>query len=546
MISGFALQTLPIIANEPVRDYAPGSPERASLEQTLSEMKAERIEAPLVIGGRDVLTGRLETAICPHDHGHVLADVHVGGAVEVTAAIDAARTASHDWGQTSWEERAGVFLRAADLLAGPWRARLNAATMLGQSKTAHQAEIDSAAELIDFWRLNARFMLQIYGDQPQSSPGVWNRAEYRPLDGFVYAASPFNFTAIAGNLPSAPALMGNTVVWKPSASAKYSAHFTMALLREAGLPDGVINLVYGDAEAVTEVVLASDDLAGVHFTGSTEVFDSLQRRVAGQPRRNYPRLVGETGGKNFILAHASADLEALETAIIRGGFEYQGQKCSAASRVFVPRSLWPRLKTRLADEIATIRVGDVSDLGNFMGAVIDRRAWNRHDQVLKAAAEDADVTVLSGGSADDRSGFFVQPTLLEVADPASRFVTEEFFGPIVSVVVYDDARYAETISMIDASGTYGLTGSIFARERKAVVEAMTGLRHAAGNFYINDKPTGAVVGQQPFGGARRSGTNDKAGSAWNLIRWTSPRTIKETFDPPRDWRYPFLAATGPV
>lgn len=533
----------PAPVNEPVRGYAPGSAERAALLDTLKQMSAERIDMPLFIGGQEVRTGRTHAAVSPHDFKHVLGEAHLAGAEEVQKAIAAAKAAAPAWANSSWQERAAVFLKAAELLAGPWRSRLNAATMLGQSKTAHQAEIDSAAELIDFWRFNVEFMLRIYAEQPVSAGGAWNRVDYRPLEGFIYAPTPFNFTAIAGNLPSAPALMGNTVVWKPAGTATYSAHFIMQILREAGLPDGVINLVNGDGAQLAGIALADPALAGVHFTGSTEVFNGLMQKVASQisQYRNYPRIVGETGGKNFVLAHTSADVAALATAIIRGGFEYQGQKCSAASRVFVPRSLWPTLREILVDEIATIRMGDVADLTNFMGAVIDEKAWNRHTKAIEGARADAKCEILTGGKTNKERGFFVEPTLITTTDPKSALLRDELFGPIVTVFVYEDRDFAEVIRTIDGSVAYGLTGSIFARERAAIEQASVGLRNAAGNFYINDKPTGAVVGQQPFGGARASGTNDKAGSVWNLIRWVSPRTIKETLAPPVDYRYPFLA-----
>jgi 1-pyrroline-5-carboxylate dehydrogenase len=542
VISGFAHLQPPAVVNEPVKTYLPGSAERQELLATLARMKTETIDMPSIIGGKPLRTGRLETSVSPHDHQRILGQAHLCGTVEVEQAVQAAIAASHDWGRTPWEERAAVFLRAADLLSGPWRARLNAATMLGQSKTAHQAEIDSAAELADFWRFNVAFMHRLYADQPISSPGMWNRVEYRPLEGFVYAVSPFNFTAIAGNLPSAPALMGNAVVWKPSNTAKYSAHFIMELLQAAGLPDGVINLVYGDPQDVTQTVLADRRLAGLHFTGSTEVFSNLSAAIAGRSYRAFPRIVGETGGKNFLLAHASADVDALTAAVVRGAFEYQGQKCSALSRLFVPQSKWPALKARLCDEIASIKVGDVDDLSNFMGAVIDQRAFDRLSAAIGRAKQGDGAACLQGGATDDTTGYFVRPTLLQVDSAESPFMSTEFFGPIVSAFVYDDSRFEDMITTIDETSAYGLTGSIFADDRRAVDQALSGLRHAAGTFYINDKPTGAVVGQQPFGGARASGTNDKAGSMWNLMRWVSPRTIKETFVPPIDYRYPFLAA----
>lgn len=526
--------------NEPVREYRPGSGERASLKAELSRMGADCPELPLVIGGKDVLTGRREAAIEPHSHRRMLAHAHLGGAAEVNAAIAAAHRAGSEWSRASWHDRAAVFLKAAELLSGPWRDRLNAATMLGQSKTAHQAEIDSAAELIDFWRFNVEFMLRIYDEQPLSPSGVTNSVDYRPLEGFVFAASPFNFTAIAGNLPSAPALMGNTVLWKPSAAAKYSAHLIMRLLQEAGLPDGVINLVYGDAVEICAAALSHPELAGVHFTGSSSVFNSLLQRTRQASYRNYPRIVGETGGKNFILAHPSADLEAVAAAVIRGAFEYQGQKCSAASRLFIPRSVWATLSQLLAAQIATIRMGDVRDFRNFLGAVIDEKAWRRLAGVLGEARQTPGVKVLAGGGADMTDGYFVEPTLLEVDDPRSRFMTEEFFGPIASAFVYPDNGYESVLELLDSSTAYGLTGAVFARDPAAIVQASRELRYAAGNFYVNDKPTGAVVGQQPFGGARASGTNDKAGSIWNLIRWVSPRTVKTSSVSVTDYRYPFM------
>lgn len=533
----------PAPLNERVRDYAPGSAERTSLAAALKRMSAERIDMPLVIDGKEIHTGKLQSSVMPHDHAHVLGDSHLAEAAEVHAAIAAAKRAAPDWSRRHWSERAAIFLKAADLLAGPWRDTLNAATMLGQSKTVHQAEIDSAAELIDFWRFNVEFMLRIYEEQPHSPPGVWNRLDYRPLEGFVFAVTPFNFTAIAGNLPSAPALMGNTVVWKPATTALYSAHFVMQLLRAAGLPDGVINLVQGDGAQIANIVLRDPALAGVHFTGSTAVFNRILQATAAHAGqyRNYPRIVGETGGKNFVLAHPSADVAELAAAIVRGGFEYQGQKCSAASRIFVPASLWPALRERLCDEIATLRVGDVADFRNFMGAVIDEKAWRKHTAAIAAARADSSCEILAGGGTSMERGYFVDPTLILTTDANSNLLREEFFGPIVTAYVYRDDRYADVIRDIDAGGTYGLTGSIFARDRDAIAQASLGLRDAAGNFYINDKPTGAVVGQQPFGGGRASGTNDKAGSIWNLIRWVSPRAIKETLNPPRDYRYPFLA-----
>jgi 1-pyrroline-5-carboxylate dehydrogenase len=529
--------------NEPVLGYAPGSPERDELRRRLDELSAQRLEIPLVIGGEEVPTGDTFEAVMPHKRNHVLADVHKGGAAEVDRAIAAAANAWEDWSRTPWEERAAVILRAAELLAGPWRQTLNAATMLGQSKTAHQAEIDSACELIDFWRFNVQYMTRIYEEQPISSPGVWNRLEYRPLEGFVFAVTPFNFTAIAGNLPTSAALMGNTVVWKPASTAALSAHFLMKLWEEAGLPPGVINLVYGSGAAVGDPALASEHLAGIHFTGSTPVFQGMWHTVGENIARyrNYPRIVGETGGKDFIVAHPTADAEAVATAILRGSFEYQGQKCSAASRVFAPASLWPQVREQVVEEIGEMKMGDVADFSNFVGAVIDGSSFaTQKEAIEEAKASNGKAQVIAGGSYDDSNGWFVQPTVIETSDPDFRTMKEELFGPVVTAFVYDDSHYEDTLDLIDSGTSYGLTGAVFARDLGAIERTQDRLRYAAGNFYVNDKPTGAVVGQQPFGGARASGTNDKAGSMWNLIRWVSPRTIKETFVPPRDYRYPFL------
>jgi 1-pyrroline-5-carboxylate dehydrogenase len=536
----------PPAENEPVRAHAPGSPERASLRLRLEQMQGERLEIPLVIGGRDLRTGQTREAVLPHDRAHVLADVHQGGTAEVQQAVDAAAAAWKDWHRWPWEERAAVFLRAAELLAGPWRDTVNAATMLGQSKTAHQAEIDSACELIDFLRFNVEFMVQIYAEQPRSSQGVWNRMEYRPLEGFVFAVTPFNFTSIAGNLPSSCALMGNTVVWKPASTAMVSAYWLMRLFQEAGLPDGVINLVYGSGAQIGEAALASPELAGIHFTGSTAVFHEMWKTVGGSidRYRNYPRIVGETGGKDFILAHPSADIDALATAIVRGSFEYQGQKCSAASRVYAPSNLWPALREKLAEQVAQLKVGDVADFGNFMGAVIDAGSFATQRDAIEEARSHADTEIVVGGGTDDSQGFFVEPTVVETRDPDFRLLRDELFGPVVTTYVYDEKRWADTLDLVDRTAPYALTGAIFSGDRGAVNEAEERLRYTAGNFYVNDKPTGAVVGQQPFGGARASGTNDKAGSLWNLIRWVSPRTIKETFVPPTDYRYPFLQSDG--
>ena len=529
--------------NEPVRDYAPGSPERAELTERLDQMKAERLEIPSVIGGEDVRTGNTFEAVMPHDKDHVLADVHKGSAADVERAVRAAGEAWEDWHRLPWEERAAVFLRAAELLAGPWRATLNSATMLGQSKTAHQAEIDAACELTDFLRFNVEFMIRIYEEQPVSSPGTWNRMEYRPLEGFVFAITPFNFTAIGGNLPTSAALMGNTVVWKPASTAAVSAYWLMRLFEEAGLPPGVINVVYGSGAEIGEAALASEHLAGVHFTGSTDVFHSIWKTVGDNigRYRNYPRVVGETGGKDFIVAHPSADVDAVATAILRGSFEYQGQKCSAASRVYAPSNLWPELRERLVEQVGTISMGDVSDFSNFMGAVIDGSSFARQREAIEHARHN-NADVLVGGGTDDSEGYFVEPTVIQTHDPRDRLMREEFFGPIVATYVYPESEWEKTLELVDETAPYGLTGAIFSRDREAIDEAEEALRYAAGNFYVNDKPTGAVVGQQPFGGSRASGTNDKAGSMWNLIRWVSPRTIKETFVPPHDYRYPFLDA----
>jgi 1-pyrroline-5-carboxylate dehydrogenase len=544
-VSAHGIFRVPEPRNEPVRDYAPGSPEREQLRVKLAELSAQTIDIPLVIGGKDVELGESFQAVMPHDKQHVLANVAKGNAQHVQQAIDAAAEAWHDWSRTPWEERAAIFLRAAELLAGPWRSTLNAATMLGQSKTAHQAEIDSACELIDFWRFNAKFMERVYEEQPQSAPGTWNRLDYRPLEGFIFAVTPFNFTAIAGNLPATPALMGNTVVWKPASTAAYSAYFVMRLFQEAGLPDGVINLVYGSGAEIGDAALASPDLAGIHFTGSTGVFQGMWRTVGENIAnyRNYPRIVGETGGKDFILAHESADLDGVATAIVRGAFEYQGQKCSAASRLFIADNLWPELRDRLASEVDSLPMGDVRDFKNFVGAVIDGSSFKTQATAIDEAKEHA--TIVAGGAYDDSEGWFVRPTIVETDDPDFRLMKEELFGPVVTAFVYPRGRWQETLQLADKGSPYGLTGAVFARDRSAVEEAEEALRYAAGNFYVNDKPTGAVVGQQPFGGARASGTNDKAGSMWNLIRWVSPRTIKETFVPPHDYRYPFMDPDTP-
>jgi 1-pyrroline-5-carboxylate dehydrogenase len=541
-MSTHALFQPPPARNEPVREYNPGSPERASLQLRLEQMRGERIEIPAVIGGKDVKTAQTKPAVMPHDKEHVLADVHQAGTEAVQQAIDAAATAWEDWSRWPWEDRAAVFLRAAELLSGPWRDTLNAATMLGQSKTAHQAEIDAACELTDFLRFNVEYMTRIYAEQPLSSPGVWNRMEYRALEGFVFAVSPFNFTAIGGNLTSSAALMGNVVLWKPASTAMLSAYYLMRLWHEAGLPDGVINMLPGSGAVIGEAALESRDLAGIHFTGSTPVFNGMWKTVGENVGRyrNYPRIVGETGGKDFIVAHPSAEVESVAAAIVRGSFEYQGQKCSAASRVYAPANLWPALRERLAEEVATIKVGDVTDFGNFMGAVIDSSSFATQREAIEEARSHADTEVVVGGGYDDSRGYFVEPTVIETRDPGFRLLKEELFGPVVTTYVYDEKDWDGTLELIDESSPYGLTGAVFSEDRAAIQVAKDRLRYAAGNFYVNDKPTGAVVGQQPFGGSRASGTNDKAGSMWNLIRWVSPRSIKETFLPASNYRYPFL------
>ena len=539
-----AVTTVPVPANEPVRTYQPGSHERTALEKKIKQLAGEQAELSMTIGGQTRMGGggRIEV-VQPHNHRHVLG--HVGNATDedVTAAIAAARAAAPGWRALSFDDRAAVFLRAADLLAGPWRATLNAATVLGQSKSPYQAEIDAACELIDFFRFNAGYARQILAEQPQSAPGAWNRMEYRPLEGFVVAITPFNFTSIAANLPTAPALMGNVVIWKPSPTQQLAAHYTMRLLEAAGLPPGVINMVTGDGQAVSRVALPHPDLAGIHFTGSTATFQHLWRAVGENITgyRGYPRLVGETGGKDFVVVHPSADADILATTLIRGSYEYQGQKCSASSRAYVPRSMWERRRDDFVDQVESLTMGDVSaDLSLFMGAVIDARALAKHAAAFERARNRPAVTVLTGGRTDDREGYFVSPTVLECTDPADEVFRTEYFGPILAVYPYPDEAYADMLAQAADVAPYALTGAILAQDRSAISEAAERLRFSAGNFYINDKPTGAVVGQQPFGGARASGTNDKAGSVFNLIRWTSPRSIKELFVPPTDYRYPHM------
>jgi len=533
---------VPQPTNEPVRAYGPGSPEKRSIKAKLAEMRGREIEIPLIIGGEEVRTGKLGTCLVPHNHSHVLARYHKAGKAEVERAVAAARKARESWSRMAWQDRAAIFLRAADLLAGPFRDEANAATMLGQSKTVFQAEIDSACELIDFWRFNPSFMQKIYEDQPMSSPGVWNRVEYRALEGFVFAVTPFNFTSIGGNLPAAPAMMGNTVLWKPASSAVYSAWAIMRVLIAAGLPPGVINLVVGSGGEVGDPVLASPELAGIHFTGSTVVFQQMWKTIGDNiaSYRGYPRIVGETGGKDFVFAHASADVDALATALVRGAFEYQGQKCSAASRAYIPKSLWPKVKKALLGQIAEIRMGDVEDFTNFMGAVIDKGAFETIKHYVQFAKKSAEAEIIAGGVCDDKVGYFIQPTVVLTTNPKFKLMQEEIFGPVLTLFVYPDRELDAALELCDTGSPYALTGAVFANDRQVIAKVAERLQGTAGNFYITDKPTGAVVGQQPFGGARASGTNDKAGSLWNLIRWASPRAIKETFVPPTHFAYPFM------
>ena len=541
-LAGFSgTRRVPPPVNEPVKGYAPGSPERAALKARLTQMAGERVDIPIIIGGREVRSGTMAHAVMPHDHRHVLGDWHKASSRHVHDAVAAARNARAEWGNWSWEDRAAVFLRAAELLATTWRQTLNASTMLGQSKTAFQAEIDAACELIDFWRYNPAYAQELYDEQPQSTSAMWNMLDYRPLEGFVYAVTPFNFTSIGGNLPTAPALMGNTVIWKPASSAMLSAYYLMKLLEAAGMPPGVINFVPGDAAEISNVLLSHRELAGVHFTGSTGVFNSMWKTIGANMSQyaTYPRIVGETGGKDFIVAHPSADPQSLAVAIARGGFEYQGQKCSAASRVYIPRSLWKTVRDRTVAMMDEMRMGDITDFRNFVGAVIDEKSFKKISEYLDDAR--ANATIVSGGVAKGDEGYFIKPTLVETKDPGYRLLCEEIFGPVVTAHVYDDDAWEETLEVIDKTSPYALTGAVFANDRAAVREAMMALRNAAGNFYVNDKPTGAVVGQQPFGGARASGTNDKAGSKLNLVRWVSARAIKETFSPPLDYKYPFMA-----
>lgn len=538
-----AIVKVPFPDNEPIYSYAPGSTERAKLKAALAELKARKIEIPLIIGGKEIRTGKLGKVVMPHDHQHVLAEYHIAGEAEIELAIDAALAAKQEWEALRWEERAAIFLKAAELLAGKYRYQMNAASMLSTSKSAFQAEIDAACELIDFLRFNVSYAQQIYAEQPPISPtGLWNYLQQRPLEGFVLAIAPFNFTAIAGNLPTAPAIMGNTVLLKPASSCVYTPYLFMQILKEAGLPDGVINFIPGSGAQIGGLCLPHSDLGGVHFTGSTAVFQGMWQTIGNNiaSYKSYPRIVGETGGKNFIVAHKSADLRRLTTAIIRGSFEYQGQKCSAASRAYIPQSLWPALRAELEQDIRKIKMGPTDDFGNFFNAVIDQASFDSIREFIDyaAAADDADIII--GGGCDDRVGYFVEPTVILTSNPNFRTMEEEIFGPVITIYVYPDEQFAETLELCDQTSPYALTGAVFATERSAVSLALSKLENAAGNFYINDKPTGAVVGQQPFGGARASGTNDKAGSMLNLLRWTSPRTIKETFDAPENFEYLFM------
>jgi 1-pyrroline-5-carboxylate dehydrogenase len=535
-----AVRQVPLPVNEPIKSYAPGSPERAELKARLQSMAAERIEIPLVIGGKEIRTGKTQQSVMPFQHKHVLATWHGAEPKHIQMAIRASLDARKEWSTWPWEDRAAVLLKAAELLATTSRATVNAATMLGQAKTVFQSEIDAACELIDFWRFNVGYARELYTEQPINGPGVWNQLEYRPLEGFVYAVSPFNFTAIGGNLSTAPVLMGGAAIWKPASSAMLSAWYVFKVLEAAGMPPGVINFLPGSAGMITDGLLASPDLAGIHFTGSTEVFQSMWKTVGENIHKykNYPRLVGETGGKDFIMVHPSADAQEVAVAIVRGGFEYQGQKCSAASRIYVPQSLWKEVRDRAIAMIEEIKMGDVRDFRNFMSAVIDKKAFDKIASYVAVAKKSAKI--LTGGKCDDSKGYFVEPTLVQTTKPDYQLICEEIFGPVVTCYVYPDAKWRDTLKLVDRTSPYALTGSIFSNDRQAVREASNALRYAAGNYYINDKPTGAVVGQQPFGGARASGTNDKAGSKLNLIRWVNARTIKETLSPPRDFKYPFM------
>lgn len=535
---------VPVAANEPVKSYAPGSAERKELQAMLKELRSRELDIPMYIGGQEVRSGNTTRLAPPHDHKHTLGHFHKSDKTHVEQAIQAALAAREKWVNLGWEHRAAIFLRAAELIAGPYRAKLNAATMLGQSKNAYQAEIDSACEIIDFLRFNVQYMTEIYAEQPISGPGVWNRLEWRPLEGFVYALTPFNFTAIAGNLPSSCAMMGNVVVWKPSNTQVYSANVLMEVFLKAGVPAGVINLIYPSGPDAAEVIFNHRDFAGIHFTGSTEVFQNIWQSIGNNIHkyRSYPRIVGETGGKDFIMAHPSADVKALAVAISRGAFEYQGQKCSAASRAYVPSNIWTEVKAHIVNDLKTMKMGPTEDFTNFINAVIDEKSFDKLARYIDAAKKDSNVEIVAGGNYDKSKGYFIEPTIIVTKDPAYVTMCEELFGPVLTVFVYEESQFEQTLDLVDRTSIYALTGSIFSEDRYAAELATKKLVNAAGNFYINDKCTGAVVGQQPFGGARGSGTNDKAGSKINLLRWVSPRTIKETLVPPTDYRYPFLQA----
>jgi 1-pyrroline-5-carboxylate dehydrogenase len=533
---------VPKAVNEPVRAYAPGTQEHKDLIATYNKMFNEKVDVPIYIGSEEIRTGNTTDIHPPHDHKHTVGKYHKAEKEHIELAVEKAAEARVKWAKTSWEDRAAIFLKAADLLAGPFRYRMNAATMIAQSKNVMQAEIDSACELIDFLRFNVEVMTDIYTNQPESSAGMWNRMQYRPLEGFVYAITPFNFTAIAGNLPASPAMMGNVVIWKPARSQVYSAHVIMELFKAAGLPDGVINMVTGSSSTITDVLLNHKDFAGVHFTGSTPVFDSFWETIGKNVNhyRSYPRIVGETGGKDFIWAHPSADAQEVATAISRGAFEYQGQKCSAASRAYLPKSLWADIRESVIKDVKSFKMGSPGDSSNFINAVIDDRAFKKLSGYLDQAKKDSDAEIIVGGGYDDSVGYFIEPTVIVTTNPKYETMCTELFGPIITIYVYEDEQWEDVLDLVDQTGEYALTGAIFSRDRYVIATATDKLENAAGNFYINDKPTGAVVGQQPFGGARGSGTNDKAGSVWNLLRWVSNRTIKETFVPPKDYRYPFL------
>ena len=540
MLKGFF--NVPKAVNEPVKSYAPNSPEKKAVLEAYKKMWNEKIEVPSYIGSEQIKTGNTVNMTAPHDHKHVVGTYHLAEKKHIEQAITAALDAKENWANLAWEQRAAIFLKAAELVAGPYRARINAATMIGQSKTIYQAEIDASCEYIDFLRFNVEFMTQIYADQPKSDSSVWNRLEYRPLEGFVYAITPFNFTAIAGNLPASAALMGNTVVWKPAATQVFSAEILMQIFKEAGLPDGVINMVLGDSEMVSEVVLSNPNLAGVHFTGSTSVFNSIWGKIGTNISnyKTYPRIVGETGGKDFIVAHPSANVKQVVTGISRGAFEFQGQKCSAASRAYLPQSMWAEAKDLLIKDVKSMKMGSPEDFGNFVTAVISEKSFDKLAKFIDQAKADKDAEIIVGGGYDKSKGYFIEPTVIVTTNPKYATMETELFGPVMTIYVYEDAKWSETLKLVDETSPYALTGAVFSGDRYAIAEATEALKNAAGNFYINDKPTGAVVGMQPFGGARASGTNDKAGSALNLLRWASPRTIKETFVTPEDYRYPFL------